>query len=116
MIRFVCAVLVLMTAGTAPRSALAQEPSLSIRFAAGKTVFQPRERIDIEIAARRGETSGVDVYEGPGGWVGVEVVLDHTTGVATPLRPLDAGFDPRWPTEPSGALQLTLNGWYRFDT
>jgi hypothetical protein len=99
-----------------PPLAWAQARALSIRFVAAKTTFQPREPIEIELVfGADASTTAFDLREGPGGWRDVDVVLDHMDGVATPLRPLDAGFDDRWKGDAHRDTRLTLNGWYRFD-
>ncbi len=109
----IASVVVATGCAIAPSIVEAQARTISIRFASGKSTFQPREPIEIEVVAEAG--AAIDVRESAGGWKGVDVVLDRMDGVATPLRPLDAGFDDRWKGDSQVPTRLALNGWYRFD-
>ena len=108
-----------------------------IRFKGGRTTFNPREPIEIELVFDPPDP----LWEGVGadpctGWVLDDVVFEDPTIATEPQRlacrdqlervsvgvpgctpggSLDGLFGPPKPKPPPKVLTLTLNDWYRFD-
>jgi hypothetical protein len=117
--------------------ALNQPRGFEIRFKGGRTTFNPREPIEIELVFDPPDPLYDGVGAGPcRGFVLDDVIFDDMTGVAEPQRAgcrdyfeaipggvpgcvpggtIGGIFDAPKPKPPPKVLTLTLNDWYRFD-
>ena len=118
------------------RAAVARNLSrvaFEIRFKSGRTTFNPREPIEIELVFDPPSVVDDAPWEAPcrGGWALAAVVIDWLDAVATPrswlcndlaeriplgvLAGVPGGTIGGTPVRLPRVLTLTVNDWYRFD-
>lgn len=117
--------------------AVNQPRGFEIRFKSGRTTFNPREPIEVELVFDPPDGLYEGVVTSPCvGWHLAEVVFDDQAIVAEPQRvlcpdrmegvpggvpgcvpgaSLDGVFGPPRPKPPPRVITLTLNDWFRFD-